>query len=196
MAHGFHSAKIMAVVTTSLTPTPARFPYANPYGPPGVWSTGIPREELIFTEIAAAIAVATGGNTQRLIINLNLPSTDAYVLVEANFSISGADADEWNAQAFSRLQSEASGVPIWSIDFQCPGLEVPEGATSGTRVYSSGVSNKVIVSAGTSGGLMFFKTDNNTADGSLMTVNLFARFLVFDRIQAQNFSVNTPTPTR
>lgn len=186
----------MAVITTTLTPTPARFPYINPYGPPEVWATGIPREELIFTALGEAIAVATGGNTQRLVVNMNLPAQDAYVLVEASLALSGADNDEWNVQGFSRLISERTGAALWAIMFPFPGIEVPEGASAGRKIYSSGVSNKVLLTKHPDGGQLVFKTDNNTADGSVMSFEIFARFLVFDRIQAQNYNVNSPVPTR
>jgi len=186
----------MAVVTTTLDPAPVRFPYINPYGQPLQWQTGIPREELVFSVVAEDIPIAAGGNTQRLVLNNILPPVDAYVLVEAKFAIDGVDFADWSTEAFSNLVSERLVTPVWSILLRCPGVDTLEGPSTGRVTFESQVSNKVLLSADAGGGQLRFKVDNNTADGAAMNVTSFVRFLVFERNQASQWSVNTPQPTR
>lgn len=186
----------MAIVTTTITPPGVRFPYINPYGQPLQWQTGIPREELIFAVKDEAVVVATGGDTQRIVLNNILPQVDAYVLVEAKWIVQSVDFADWSINAFSNLVSERLVTPQYSVHLQCPGLSVTEGPADGGVVYESAVSNKIILSADAGGGQLRFKVDNNTADGAAATVTSLVRFLVFDRNQAQQWSVNSPQPIR
>lgn len=186
----------MAVITTTFSPLPVSFPFINPYGEPLQWQTGIPRSELVFSVVDQDITLAGVGDTQRVIFNCTLPTGFAYVITEGNMRITGADFADWQNQAFSALSSEATTTPIWDSVFPMPGIDVTEGPTFGNVIYTSGVTNKIVIPAGGLNGRWRWKVDNLVTNGIAMKLTGFARALVFDRNQAQQWQVNTPLPVR
>jgi len=185
----------MAVITTTIASTPRRNPFINPYGDLVSWNSPIPSAELFFAEVATILTAGAVGDSQRMVLNMDLPRSFGYVLVEGNFRISGVDGEDWDDNGSARVATEIVAPITWSSYLQCPSLFNPLGSAFGARAYRCDTINKLIV-PGKTDGTLEIKVNNLNLNGSECTVDSMFRFLVFDVNQAQNYQVNTPVPTR
>lgn len=187
----------MADILTTITVPGREFPYINPYGEPVQWQTPIPRSEIVFNVVNSAITLSGSGDTQRVLINCFLPTTYAYVLVSAGFVIEGALASQWSDNAYVNIADGTSnGTLTWKKYLQAPSLLASASVGQGLRAYrvDPGLS-KIIIPLVDAGKLEMISQDLNLNEAAI-NCSVFCRFLVFDRNQAQHWSVNTPIPTR
>lgn len=195
----------MAVVNTSINVAAGNMvmetiPYVGAGGMDTV-NTPIPRAEVNFQINDVDIPVATGGDTQRVLIKCVLPLSFAYVVQEISvYSLYGVDAADWGATPTCRIRNTAIGGRTWahSMDLWSRGVHSASPITIKSRSYHlscPGELNRLVI-PGTDANLDI-NLVNDTADGTAMTIDGFlARFLQFDINQAYFFGANTPIPVR
>lgn len=113
----------------------------------------------------------------------------------------GANAGNWDKGAMCTLQdSQASPTTVITMPFD---NHEPGAATAGVGVKSYQVdvpTTKLLVPNAQAipidDGLLQVSLTNSIIDGTATTLQFFARFLRYDRIQAQYWQVNTPVLTR
>lgn len=184
----------MAATATLITLSGQPFPYIGIGVPAAQLITPIPSAELVFQSILGTITVAAAGETQSLLVNCPLPRSFCYVLVELMMRIEGADAAAWRTQTLATLQDSAS-VPSTLLPLELLAVHPPTGAAS--RTYAMPVApSKLIVPLDIDNGLLSVFVDNPNIDDAAATLMFFARFLRYDRNQAQYWQVNTPVLIR
>lgn len=168
----------------------------------------LPSAELIFTIVNGAVTVAAAGEDQSLMINCDLPRSFCYVLVDCSLFLDCRDADEWDQGTSSLLQNATTATPDVIIPVEISNDFLAFGSSSvganDVRIYTlKNRPSKVIVptsalGAGgpTSNGRLRVFLGNTTIDGVAGIIHFHARFLVFDRNQAQHWQVNTPVLVR
>lgn len=189
----------MATTQTSLTPTGIPFPYIGIGVPAAQLPTPIPSAEIIFVENNTAITVAAAGADQRLFINMALPRSFCYVLVESTMQIRGADSADWDDNAVCTIRdSDASAEAIIAVDYCNLGGGVGHTATTNVvKTYvARDIPNRLIIPRSVDDAFMEVDIFNAVIDGTVMAVYFFARFLRFDRNQSQFWQVNTPVLIR
>lgn len=193
----------MATTQTTIAPPLQSFPFIG-IGPAAQQPiTAIPSAEVTFSIFAAAasiaddITVAAAGEDQAVTVNCDLPRSFSYVLVEAYARIAGVDADEWDTEGFSNLQSSITAPDvIYPIYFGGrPGVS-HSNATSEARSYAAQPPSVVLIPTGPDDARFTTTWSNVTIDGVAGTIAFFARFLRYDRNQVQFWQVNTPVYVR
>lgn len=189
----------MATTATTLTPEGKNFPLIGltRYDYP---SNYIPRSELLFTIQAGAVTVAGAGEDQRLIVNCNLPRGWAYVLLEASMRVGGVDVADWDDCATCELYDDnGSGLNkkfIAHMQFCTDGIS-HTSTTLPQKTYAlAHAIGKVFKCDGSSFGRFQTIIMNTTVDGTVMAVDLYARFARFDLEQAHHYAVSTTVPVR
>lgn len=185
----------MATTATLFTPTGKAFPFIGIGVAAAQLITPIPSAEFVFQIIGGTVTVAAGGEDQSILVNCNLPRSFCYVLVELTCRIESGDAADWLLASSCTLQdSAAEPDTVIPIVFE----NVSFGALgSGQRTYqAANVPSKLIVPLSVDNGVLatFFK--NPVVDGVAGTLHFYARFLRYDRNQAQFWQVNTPVLIR
>lgn len=198
LARGVQSVSLMATTLTEFTPAGRQFPFIGIGIPPAQFPTFIPSAELIFVIGAGAITVAAAGADQRIEISCVLPRSFCYVLTESSMRIQGGDGDDWDQGAVSNLTDSASAADKVSIPLVYDNDQLSHQTTTVTaRAYRlRDPPSKVIVPLSTDDALFRVEAFNATIDGALATLIFFARFLRYDRNQAQFWQVNTPVLVR
>lgn len=193
----------MAEVQTDITPAPMVVPFG---GLPDVdrAPTAIPRAEVRFQSLAAAVAAPGAGDNQLVRIICNLPTNYSYVLIECYASIdtvvTGTNNFDNRADLF--IVDDASGV---NRQYR---IRIPFTA-DGAVIFSSGVQTKnyaahhfdlprvTILPQPPGTAPQLFATLNNQTDNDIAyQVNFFARFLQYSVRQATLSGVNAPQPVR
>lgn len=195
----------MTVVNTQLNVAAGNMtmeviPYVGA-GDMGKVNTPIPRAEINFQVNSEAIAVATGGDSQRLLINCALPLSFAYVVQEISiYNLAGVDAGDWETVASCRIRNTAISGKTWahSFDLWSRGTYSASPTTNTARSYhlsSPGDLNRLVIPG--SNANLDVGVSNPTVDGTAMSIDGFlARFLQFDINQAYFYGANTPLPVR
>lgn len=187
----------MAVTATLVTIEGVPFPFIGTGVPAAQLITPIPSAEFTFNVINTEITVAAGGQTQSLLINCPLPRSFCYVLVECVMQIIGNDAGDWDARGVGSVLDSASS-PTTLIPFELASSGAGFSPVLGrARTYLLSVPiTKVLVPTAVDNGLLTVFAVNNNIDGAVGKVTFYARFLRYDRIQAQYWQVNTPVLVR
>lgn len=187
----------MATTVTALTPIGFPFPFIGIGVPAAQLTTFIPSAELIYTA-NESITVAGAGEDQQLTISCALPASFAYVLVESSFRIRGVDSADWNAVAGSELSDSTGGPNRVSIPLAYKSEGVHNDTTTQIdRQYRLLESpTKLLVPKPSDNAFFSVEVFNPNIDGTSESVKFYARFLRYDRNQAQFWQVNTPVYTR
>lgn len=190
----------MGTTVTTFNPVPTNLPYTSPFNVQDSWASVIPRSELIFSIVSGAVAVEAGGDDQKLCVNANLPASNAYVLTDCSAGIFGADFADWDAAAELNLKDhQSSGSAAWRYNFEfVANGNTHSSSTNGGKLYqlNKPLTKVFLARPGATDAALRFCIMNLTVDGSAMTFDFFARFLVFELNQALLWTVNTPTPIR
>lgn len=159
--------------------------------------TPIPSAEIVFQVVSGVITVAAGGLDQSIFINCNLPRTFCYVLVEVFFRIESADAGDWDAATVTTIEDSSSQATVL-IPLRLTNDSIGHTSTAiASRSYSLETPiTKLIVPLGPDDGKLSIFLQNDTIDGAAGILHFFARFLRYDRNQAQFWQVNTPVLVR
>lgn len=187
----------MATTATLVTIAPRQFPYIGIGIPAAQLPTFIPSAEIIFQTISSAITVAAAGETQSVLVTCNLPVSFCYVLVEMSMRIESIDALDWSKGTNAELMDSSSApeILIPLVIDSINDTEVTE--TTNSMTYSlKNPPTKLIVPAVADDARLSVFTFNSTIDGAVAAVRFYARFLRFDRNQAQFWQVNTPVLVR
>lgn len=187
----------MATTTTSYTLNGKPFPYIGLGVASAQYITNIPSAEVVFTK-EDTITVAAAGEDQKLVIANVLPRTFCYVLVEAFLRVDGLDAVDWGQACSANLTDSGTQTEDRvSIPLIFENTFLAQNDAVFQRNYvCSPTPTKLIVPRATDDANMNVEIFNNTIDGTVMTMKYYARFLRFDRNQAQYWQVNTPFYTR
>lgn len=195
----------MASTATLFTPIGKQFPFIG-VGPAAQVITFLPSAELIFTIVNGAVTVAAAGEDQSLLINCDLPRSFCYVLVECSMLLDNPDADEWDRGTNSVLQDSVTSPDViipCEVSNEFLAFESSSVGANQARVYTlKNGPSKVIVPTSSQGagptanGRFRVFLGNTTIDGLAGFIHFHARFLVYDRNQAQYWQVNTPVLTR
>lgn len=187
----------MATTTTSLVPTLKAFPYIGIGVAAAQYITAIPSAEVVASLNGAAITVAAAGEDQVVNVTVNLSRTFAWVLVEANMRIQGNDVDNWD-QACRTNWADATTNPVVAVPLTFINEQLGHNtAAQFARTYRVvDPSNKIMVSLSDEDAILTTSIFNTVIDGAAATMKFYARFLRFDRNQAQYWAVNTPMLTR
>jgi len=186
----------MATTATSITITAKNFPYIGPHQSYGM----LPSAEILFVD-DTDIIVAASGRDQLLDITMNLPKGWAYVMVEGNIEIAGADAADWD----DCLRCQVRDIqPAGSFTFSAnltlcniPGETWSSDTSIKGKTYQVvDVLKKVIICDGAVDGRVFVHGMNRVVDGAAGFTETFFRFLRFSLEQAHHFAISTPIPVR
>lgn len=185
----------MATTATSFTPTGKPFPYIGVGVPAAQLITPIPSAEVVFT-VVGGITVAAAGEDQRLLITCELPRSFCWVFVESSLNMTGVNQDDWDnaARVFFR-DSVATPEIVIPISMPADGLG-HETATLFSRTYLAQPSTKLMVPSAGDDCAFQLQLSNIVIDGAAGGVQFYARFLRYDRNQAQYWMVNSPVLTR
>lgn len=186
----------MATTTTSVTITGMPWPFIGVGVPAAQLITAIPSAELRFNA-GGVITVAAAGEDQALTIFCLLPNTFTYVLVEAFLRIDGADSDAWDQGSLAQLiDSVNSANIIIPVEF-CNSQLAHSLAAFPSRTYSIvRVPTELLIPSGDGDAQFSAQVNNVVTDDAAGTFRFFARFLRYDRNQAQYWPINTPVLTR
>lgn len=187
----------MAITPTDVTVEPTFFGLTNL--PEQVTQrSAIPRQEMFFNSFSDAIDVEAGGDSQLLRYIFNLPIGFAYAVVELYYSVVGTDAGDWGDTAIQSIRDAVQDADTnYRIHMESlPSFEVETTAGVCFRSYhfTDLPSRLFLPKAG--GSVWQMAVANDTINGSAMTANISARFLVYDIAQAHDFEVNTPQLVR
>ncbi len=188
----------MATTATTVNLIGKPFPFIGIGIPAAQLPTHLPSAELNFsTEGTKSITVAGAGEDQSLFITCPLPRSFCYVLVEATMRIASVAGADWDQEAQSDLKDSISS-PFMSIPVLFDNPSIGHGSsTEVTRTYQVTLPpKKLIVPLAVDDARFGIKVFNTTIDGEVGTVEFYARFLRYDRNQAQFWQVNTPVYTR
>lgn len=189
----------MATTLTQFTPQGRTFPFIGIGIPAAQFTTWIPSAEVIFVlPPSSAITVAAAGEDQEVRISCNLPRSFCYVLVESTLRVRGLDAADWDKAAHADLTDSAGSDDKTSIPLNYENVEVSHISTTLlARDYRLlDPPSKLIVPQANDDALLRVQSFNPTVDGAVGVVKFYARFLRYDRNQAQFWQVNTPILVR
>lgn len=185
----------MATTTTTVNLLGRAFPFIGIGVPAAQVITGIPSAELVFSSPFAgnAVTVAAAGEDQNLFINMPLPRSFCYVLVEASMRYAADDASDWD-QSATCVMVDSATVPETVITTELVNSQLAHILTlAEVRQYTMPyVPSKVIVPLAADDANLSISLFNAVIDGSAGTAYIYARFLRYDRIQAQYWPINTP----
>lgn len=187
----------MATTATLFTLAGKPFPFIGIGVSAAQLITPIPSAEIVFNLILGTVTVAAAGEDQSVLVNCPLPRSFCYVLVELNMRMIGANAGNWGKGPMATLLDSASD-PSTQISLQ---LENNQGGASSSAIGAftyqvAHVPPKLIVPLEIDNALLQIFMQNSTIDGAAGTLDFYARFLRYDRNQAQYWQVNTPVLTR
>lgn len=182
----------MATTATVIDPAPLQFPFIGIGVPAAQLATPIPSAEVSFVVNAEAVTVAAAGEDQSLQIRCFLERSFCWVLAECSMRITNADANEWDPEGIVNY-SDSTQASLVAIPLVLNSLNVIGLSASKVRNYQiNNLPTKVIVPASTDSARLSVFLRNTTIDGAAGTVEFYARFLRYDRNQAQHWYVNTP----
>lgn len=189
----------MPVDNTPFTPPLTRFAYISPTPPPNSWLTPIPRGEAIFSVFFDTIAAPSAGDSQSMSITCALPTTFAYILMEATVEIYDAevgDTADWDPALRATVRESASQGEWIATPRMDAGAAFSISAILKGKVYQMLDPPKKMIIPKVGGGEVFFAMQNTSVDGGPMTCNALVKLLEFDLNQAHYYAVNTPVPVR
>lgn len=188
----------MAVITTTITPPGKVFSFIGPPGGPEDDSY-IPRSELIFSS-SDAYTLSGAGDVQAVILNAVFPRGYAYVMLECNFRVQGADADDWDDCFSCQVRDASTGVR--NVNAHLVACN-PSGEFSRTSLTAFMKTYQVI------NPLKKALLCDHAADGRLQLIGMniveqqaggnfdfFLRMAIYDLEQARNYNVSSTTPVR
>lgn len=122
----------MAIITTTFTPTAELFPYT------GLTQTvreqaNLARAEVKYNVAGGTVPATTGGDNQRVLLDLVLPSGYAYTLLNITARIGGSDSNFWDYNAEAVFQDQAGAAAKTEIHHY---LESGNRNTLGGRLRS------------------------------------------------------------
>lgn len=185
----------MATTATLIEPVGVPFPFIGIGVASAQVITPIPSAEFVFNVISGSITVAAGGEDQSLLINCFLPRSFCYVLVELSARIEGADSADWLKGASTTLQ-DSSSVPTNLIPMVFESKELSAVSSAQKAYVASVIPTKLIIPPGIDDAKLACFWKNPVIDGAVGIIHFYARFLRYDRNQAQFWQVNTPTLIR
>lgn len=189
----------MAITATSFTPGIKRFAYIAPVAPPDSWLTPIPRGEALFAINDGSVLAAAAGASQSFSITCVLPSTFAYIMMEASIELYDQEAGDiatWDSSIRCSVREDVT-APAWTAS---PRMDA--GSTYSLSAVLKGKSYQVadvprkMIVPGIAGGLAYFEAMTTTIDLGILKINALIKFLEFDLNQAHYYAVNTPVPVR
>lgn len=186
----------MAVETTTFTIEKKYFGLTN-LPEPQTRRTSIPRQELFFDLNDEAVAAPSAGNSQCVVVIMDLPIAFAYAFTEMNWSIGGTDGLAWSTAGLMSIRDGNGTTSRYKI-FQESRLSTGVVGTTGlnTRGYTFDHLPKRIIIPNRAESRVQFTICNDTIDDSAMVFSGGARFLVYDIAQVHDFEVNTPILVR
>lgn len=188
----------MAVVTTSLTPGQRYFPFTG--FTPQSDRTSDARAEVVAFISGGSITLSGVGDTQRLLVTIDMPLNFAYVITDFLMELVSTAGDVFGfaADGQALLLTSTSGAIV----------TIPLGVVSdGVAENAVTVDSRSYHLAGKWSGVMIPDTSsdqirlqvvmaNPTTNQGAYTIQLAARFLQYDIMQAHDLRVNTPIPVR
>lgn len=187
----------MATISTGFSPDAIPFPFIGVGVPAAQLITPIPSAEIFFAVNGGAVTLAGVGDDQFLEITCHLEKSFTYVLVESSFYLKGVDVDNWDTACRANILTAAT-APSKSIgvEYNNIGLAHDTSLVSSRTYVAKNITKDVIIASGTSNPKFTVGVWNVVTNGAAATLNFFARFLRYDRIQSQFWQVNTPFLTR
>lgn len=189
----------MAVVTTNIVPTQLQFPFSG-FREPRAEVTSDARAEILAFVAGGSITLSGVGDTQRLIVTIDLPLNFAYVITDYVMELVGTAGDvfgfaaQGQAQLLNAVAAATQNIPVGVTS---DGI-AENAVTVDSRNYrlASKWSGVLLPSTSSDRIRMQLVMANPTTNQGAYTINLSARFLKYDISQAHDLRVNTPIPTR
>lgn len=189
----------MATTATVFTLAGAAFPFIGIGIAPAQYITSLPSAEFTFMMDAGAVTVAAAGEDQSIEVICPLPRSFCYVLVECIMTLTSNAADDWDKACRAALNDSASvGINRLAIPLQMTNTELGHSsALTFQRDYQvKPVPSKLIIPQTQDNASLNVKLRNVVIDGNSGTLRFYARFLRYDRNQAQHWQVHTPVLIR
>lgn len=189
----------MATTATLVSINGTSFPYIGTGVPAAQQPTMIPSAEVLF-QSDATITVAAAGEDQSLLIQCHLPRSFCWVLVESTFRLSSIAGDNWDSECVSSIFDSGAAATV-IVPIHCWANPAGDGlahqAGQKIRTFTADpVPQKMIVPLADDNARFDIFLENNTIDGAVGSIRFYARFLRYDRNQAQHWQVNTPVLIR
>lgn len=134
-----------------------------------------------------------------MVIDCDLPSSFAYVLMEVSLEMGdneSGDMANWDAGMRCFLTDGITGATWRASPIMDAGAIYTVTATLKGRHYQVPTVPRKMILPGSAGGRLSVSGQNLTIDEGPMTVFFLAKFLEYDLNQAHYFAVNTPIPVR
>lgn len=187
----------MALVTTSITPVISTFPY-EVMAP--IRYTDQPRGELIASIQSGAVAATGSGDDAQVNIAVNLPVNFSYVMTDFSVSVETDGTNTWQSEAcLVYVDAEAAAQRLVRYGMRCPGSICQDGdfeAMVYQTLFSLPKFQMMPFRGGAAGSQVFMRLRNVNLQEIAATVDMTARFLIFDVAQRYTVPVNIATLTR
>ncbi len=190
----------MALVTQIFPLTGDYVPYERPSDRAALW-TAIPRGLQSFMAATAQVDIKPVNDDFQLSLTATLPPNFAYVMADANFSLTQNRAVDFEDNVNLNLQnfyrgSESATVGLagnWVQDFIINASTV---TARGMQQIAPWPAFPLVAPRGASGILVNFTAWNNQdAAATTGIFDFFISFWQFDLEQIRKFPINTPLPT-
>lgn len=195
----------MAVILTTVSATPRRYPIIGALGPPTSWGSQTPLAEILFAEGGVAITLAGAGDTQRYLINCDLPTGFAYAFMEGSVQLretAAGDLADWDDTAITYITPNSDLVSDW-VYFGCISKPAVGSYSAGSTVLQEATYTfkhrglqKVMNPTNDGMPRLVFDVSNVQENKAAMTSFYYFRFLQYDLNQGYMSAVNSPTLIR
>lgn len=189
----------MAQIQTTITPAARIFPFTG-LGETGQQRSMLPRAEVVFSGIDVAVTIAGAGDSQRLLIDCQLPLNFAYAIAECSLQLKSTDVVNWKPIGKLALQdSDATGRTFQtSVELESRGtIEVVSSALARVWTPNRPLPRIVMLQVpGEAQSRVDLSVSNATLDQAAGTAIFYVRVLQYDITQAHSVLVNTPQLVR
>jgi len=181
----------MAVVTTTVTPTPMLNPFQG-LGDMGLDRSRVPRADVVFSEKNTLIASPGAGNNSRIHVSCILPPNFAYAVAEIDVLVYGAPST-WNATGAAQM-SIAGGA---TIPMELLSHGVSDANANGRNVYHCPtISKAMVVPNDQSISSLLLVLDNQSDNSVAAALTFYVRFYQYNIEQVHHYNPNSPQLTR
>ncbi len=187
----------MAVIVDNQFYTGSYTPFERPPENTTLYSL-IPRGVRRFF-LQAAVPAKPLNDELRLLLNLTLPDSFAYVVRTFDAQIRGDTATDYNPEVILAMFNHIPGLAIGSEQYISIPLS-PQPSTVGVENATTGPSNLhdfVSPAWSTHAGTITFRAEFlnvAAAAAAVAFINSYVEFLEYDLVQAQRYWINTPIP--
>lgn len=189
----------MALITTTLSPVLSTFMYSSDEGPHR-HDTDEPLGELIASLQSGAVAATGAGDDAQVNIGISLPVNFSYFMTDFSVNVETDGANTWRTEAaFTYIDAAAAADRLVRYSMRCPGAIMQDGDFESMcyqTLFSLPKFQMMPFVGGATGSLVQMRLRNVNLQEIAATVDMTARFLIYNVDQRYRVAVNTPQIVR